>query len=222
MSYYHPSITKCDVMAIDMWNTVANHKKWRWSSELSVLKQMLSYLWGIQDGAAVFGTPPAPLSTNCFGLVDGCCIWSHHHAAWVSVSVSVYSKPPFKWSALGATATFSGINSTFPETPSLPAARPVSAAEDVAGEVDYMSSFGLTGFHLRSGVDIQRSWESRTPVPHGSVTDGLGPWTWQWPPFSAWPQDETNNTESRPRKSPTNSSCGFAPEQLAHAPHGTL
>lgn len=31
------------------------------------------------------------------------------------------AKPPFKWSAFGATATFSGINSTFPETPSLPA-----------------------------------------------------------------------------------------------------
>lgn len=29
---------------------------------------MLSYLWGIQDGAVVFGLPLAPLSTNCFGL----------------------------------------------------------------------------------------------------------------------------------------------------------
>lgn len=139
-------------------------------------------------------------------LVNGYRMWSHH-AAWVSVSVSVYSKPP----VLRATATFAGINSTFPETPSLPATKPVSATGDVAGE---MSSFGLTGIHRRWGVAIQRSWESQTPRHHGSVTDGFGPWTWQWPPFSESP------LELRPRKSPTSSSCGFASWKLAYARHG--
>lgn len=142
----------------------------------------------------------APLSTNRFGLGQRLSYVIAPRCLSFSFSFSLQQTTGLTSYRL----TFAGINSTFPETPSLPATKPVSAAGDAAGEADYMSSFGLTGIHRRSGVAIQRSWESQTPRHHGSVTDGFGPWTWQWPPFSESP------LELRPRKSPTSPSCGFA------------